>query len=91
MFCKDQVEANLKDVHVSKKLKQKTESKMIKEFRGEDQTEQEISIERLQQLLQTIESGQEVELKPHEQALFQKYIRANQHVWTPWWVKRETI
>ena len=37
MFCKDQVEANLKDVHVSKQLKQKTEDKMLKYFKGEDQ------------------------------------------------------
>ena len=76
MFCKDQVEANLKDVNVSKKLKQKTEDQLLKEFKGEDQNGQ-ISEERLQQLLRMIESGREVELKPHEQAMFQAFTKQN--------------
>lgn len=56
MFCKDQVEANLKDVSVSKTLKQKTENKLLKQFKGEDANDQ-LPEERLQQLLQLIESG----------------------------------
>ena len=42
-------------------------------------------------MLQAIEQGQEVDLKPHEQALLDAFAKNSQQVWKPWWFRRDSI
>ena len=51
----------------------------------------EITEQRLQELQEQIEAGEEPKLSLDEERLFQDYVKQQTELWQPWWLSRDQI